>query len=398
MKRPPTYLGEPIFEVYDHDDVIERAERTLWPGSQDFVTVDEPDSFLSFVVNSDGPYVYDCDGTRYVDTFLGSGTVILGHQSAAATIYGDAQHRLPGPSASLRHPMEVILGERLGGLIPSADRVAYFKTGSEAVHMALRCALRKNAGDTVISVGYHGWLPPLTGDRLVSEDVTVVEPEPESDAVLRAVREHDSDLAAVLLGPEPGFLNPDCYRRVAALTEDAGGSVIMDEVKSGFRAAFPCLTAEFKIAPEFVVLGKAVANGSPLAVLCADETVFEGTDLPEFYSTFASERTSLASAIETIRALENGGFAEFEAASEHMYDILSDSTEYGEAAVSGSPTFFTPDSDIVPTTAVSEALLEEDVLFHPYGQLLVSAAHNRTDVLDPLSEAWHSAMKVDDRA
>lgn len=367
----------------DKSAVRERAASVLWPGSQDYLDVDESLPFPRFIERSAGPHVWGADGQKYVDLFLGSGSVILGHEESRANDEGE----IPGPSISLRSPAEVELGEELGRLLPSTDRVAYFKTGSEAVNLAIRTALAVNEGSTIVSIGYHGWLPPLAGDRITSDSLTVVEPELEPETILQALDEHRDDLAAVLVGPAPSLVDPEFYRNVARITEEADASLIMDEVKSSFRLSFPCLSTDLGLDPDFLILGKAVANGCPLAILCANAAVFERGSTPEMYSTFASEPASLQSALHTVRSLEAGAYDEFVAASNAVYEQLVDATPDGEHAVVGTPTFFEPSGTYLDRHRFCEHLLNDGVLVHPYEQLLVSAAHNRPEVLDELGSA-----------
>lgn len=374
-------------ETSDQESELkERASTVLWPGSQDYISIDEPTSFPRFVARSDGPYVWDTNGKKYVDLFLGSGSVILGHKETRTT-----QGDIPGPSISLRSPIEVELGEKIQQLIPSVDRVAYFKTGSEAVHLALRSALRINEGKTIVSIGYHGWLPPLAGDQITANSLSVVTPEANEKAILEELEAHKRDLAAVLVGPAPKFSTPNLYEEISNIAQEANASVIMDEVKSAFRLSFPCLTTDLGLNPDFVVLGKAVANGCPLAILGAKYEVFERGPTPEMYSTFASEPTSLRSAFNTVRLLEEGGYDDFVAASEAVYDIMADATSYGDGILTGPPTFFEPSGAHLDRVNFARSLLNEGILFHPHEQLIVSAAHDDPDVLQTLETVLYDA-------
>ncbi len=107
-----------------------------------------------------GAYVWDVAGNKYVDLFLGSGTVILGHcdRDLLRAIRLELDE---GLSLSIRHPAEVEVAEWLIRNLSVAGRAAYFKTGSEAVYAALRISHRVTKRAYVLSMGYHGWLPPF---------------------------------------------------------------------------------------------------------------------------------------------------------------------------------------------------------------------------------------------
>ena len=68
--------------------------------------------------------------------------------------------------------------------------------------------------------------------------------------------------AQALTAPEPGFLEG-----VRELCTKYGALLIFDEVVTGFRWSLGGASEYYGVTPDLCCLGKAVANGMPLAVI-----------------------------------------------------------------------------------------------------------------------------------
>src|SRR5262249_56998639 len=88
----------------------------------------------------EGSGVWDVDGKEFIDFHASFGAVLLGHNDpriAAAARRAMDEH---GISFSTANPLEVELAERLVATIPSAERVIFSCTGTEATYHAIRLA------------------------------------------------------------------------------------------------------------------------------------------------------------------------------------------------------------------------------------------------------------------
>jgi glutamate-1-semialdehyde aminotransferase len=116
---------------------------------------------------------------------------------------------------------------------------------------------------------------------------------------------HPGDVAAVILEigaeePAPGFL-----ASVKERAHRAGAVLIFDEIVTGFRFALGGAQEHYGVVPDLACLGKAIANGFPVAavvgraeLMCEFERVF-------FSGTFGGEAVSLAAAKATISELRD---------------------------------------------------------------------------------------------
>ena len=178
-------------------------------------------------------------------------------------------------------------------LVPSAERVRFSTTGSEAVQAALRVA-RAATGRTIVlkfEGHYHGWFDnvlwsvspdpasagparspvpvPGTEGQLPVQDVEVL---PWNAADLVSARLDRGDVAAVIMEPImfnnggvlplPGYL--EAVRDACSRT---GTVLIFDEVITGFRVAPGGAQEKLGVLPDLTVLAKALGNGFPVAAL-----------------------------------------------------------------------------------------------------------------------------------
>src|SRR2546426_12437648 len=136
--------------------LYERA-RLIFP---DAVTHDNRrmQPFPLYVARADGAYKWDVDGHRYVDYWMGHGALPLGHNPPMVR---DAvrEQALRGTHYGACHEKEVEWGEWVQRLVPSAERVRFTASGTEATHMAVRLARAFTGRKHVVKFAghFHGW-------------------------------------------------------------------------------------------------------------------------------------------------------------------------------------------------------------------------------------------------
>jgi glutamate-1-semialdehyde 2,1-aminomutase len=225
------------------------------------------------MTRASGCRVWDEDGREYVDFVMALGAVALGYGHFA--VNGAAEGAIAaGVVGPLPPVAEEELAAALSRRIPWLERVRFLKTGAEAVAAAVRLARVATGRDEVFGCGYHGWLDWCQG---ATEGVPAVVrglfAELPFNDVARGrelIRARASRLAAVVIEPvivaEP---SREWLQMLRAETERAGAILIFDEIKTGFRIAVGGAVERYDVqpGPDLVVLGKALANGFPLAVV-----------------------------------------------------------------------------------------------------------------------------------
>ncbi len=292
-----------------------------------------------------GARIWDVDGREYVDYHGAFGPHILGHNdpdiNAAVVAVLQQETSLFGSGTT---EMEGELAELLVAAVPSMERVQLTNSGSEATYHALRIARAHTGREHIVVIqgGYNGWhnevavnlMTPLEelGPRVSPGEYPLVPlsagiPHGVFDRV-HAVNFNDAPsveyvlrrhpVAAVLLEPvlqnigvlppQPGYLE-----ELRALCTRHGTILIFDEVKTGFRAAFGGYQRVCGVRPDLTVLGKAVANGFPLAVIGGRADLmacFHATEPQQrvmIAGTYNGHPVSVAAAIATLRKLRAGG-------------------------------------------------------------------------------------------
>jgi glutamate-1-semialdehyde 2,1-aminomutase len=369
------------------------ASNVLVRGSQQWLRTFECSDVPLFIEKAHGSYVWDTQGSKLVDFFLGSGAVILGHCDPQQT---QAVHEtmLSMPTVCLRSPLEVEVAMLLQELIPLAERTVFFKTGSECAHMAVRIAQKLTGRIGVLSVGYHGWLPPFSReDNQPALGFISIEFPAINDQVALELCENGKEIAAVIVSPSPYTTTESALLKLRASCAENGCLFIMDEIKTGFRWKYPSVSSVYAIDPDLLLLAKGMSNGFPIAAMVGPESILGGAFDLSHFSTFAGESVSLSAARACLRSLAAGAYQDFESASCLFRDCLSKSLKGTGVNVEGDATFFRLKlPDTIKSSQLTGALARHGVLFHPEDEVLLSAAHNDSNLLERCAVAFRESI------
>ena len=349
-------------------------------------------SWPRFATRAKGAHLWDAEGRRYVDLFLASGGVILGH-GAEPVARAVTNKALSGAGMSLRPVEEVELASWLRRMLPWLARWIMVKTGSEAAHLATRIAREYTGRRQILSLGYHGWLPPFSSQEGHDACDLIVGPWRLKE-LLEIMTERQHELAAIVISPHPAVPSGEFYSRLRIAAQRIGALFIMDEIKTGFRFAWPTLSSEYELEPDVLILGKALANGYPLAALGGREEVFSSVASARIYSSTASEAIALAAARACTTQLAAGGHARYaEVASTTFERIRAILPGDDQVVVVGRPTLARLHfRSAALADHVGAQMVERGVLWHPHDDLLVSTAHAEPGVLDEVVRALASSL------
>jgi glutamate-1-semialdehyde 2,1-aminomutase len=259
----------------------------------------------SAMARSSGCRVWDTDGREYLDLVMALGAVALGygHPAVSEAAVRAVRDGVVGP---LPPVLEEEVASELRRLMPWLERTRFLKSGAEAMAAAVRLARTTTGRDGVLGCGYHGWLDWCQGadTRGVPASTRALYAELPFNDVEQArqrIRSAGDALAAVVF--EPVIMAAPDPEWLAVLREETsrvGALLIADEIKTVGRLAVGGASERFGVRPDLVVIGKAIANGFPLAAVGGRADVMDAVARTWISSTLATEWVSLAAAKATL--------------------------------------------------------------------------------------------------
>ena len=384
-----------------------------------------------FVSRSDGPYVWDADGRRYIDYVQSYGPGILGH-AHPAVLEAISVAASRGTSYGAPTEAEVVMAEMVVDRVAGLESVRFVSSGTEATMSAVRLARGATGRPGIVKFAgcYHGH-----GDALLAaggsgvanqgltgcDGVTVGAVADTIVAPYNVVPELDDTVAAVivepvaanmgLVAPASGFLEG-----LRAACDASGALLIFDEVITGFRLARGGATGWFGVTPDLWCFGKVIGGGLPVGAFGGRWDVMEYlAPLGGVYQggTLSGNPLAMAAGRATLELLDDGAFDRLTAKSARLADGLASAFSgagldavlprvgsllgcfFGDVA----PTDFDEakalaDNGVYPK--VFHALLERGVALAPgaYEALFPSLAHTEVVIDETISIAAEAAVMV----
>lgn len=258
------------------------------------------------MTRSSGCTVHGSDGRAYLDFVMALGAVALGygHPEINAAVI-DAVER--GGVGSLSPVDEEALAFDLSQAMPWVMSVRFLKSGAEAVAAAVRLARVATNRDAVLGCGYHGWLDWCAEGAGVPMSVRAlysILPFNDCEASRTRIRSLGDRLACVVI--EPMIERAPDREWLDVLRDEThriGAVLIFDEIKTAFRVGIGGATERWGVQPDLIVVGKALANGYPLAAVGGTHALMDRVRDTWISSTLATEFVSFAAARATMRVM-----------------------------------------------------------------------------------------------
>ena len=284
-----------------------------------------------FVARGEGAYVWDVEGTRYIDYVQSYGASVLGHAHPKVI---EAIRRAAGLGTTFGAPTEgeVLLAETICERVPGCQVLRLVSSGTEAAMTAVRLARGATGRDRVVlfSGCYHGHsdallagggsgvatlgLPTSAGVPAGAVAETLVAPYNRVPQIGRDVAAVIVEPVAANMGlvpPEPGFLEglrQECDR--------AGALLIFDEVITGFRVGPGGASRLFGVTPDLWCFGKVIGGGLPLAAFGGRRDIMEQlAPLGPVYQagTLSGNPVATAAGLAVLSLLEDAAYKELSA-------------------------------------------------------------------------------------
>jgi glutamate-1-semialdehyde 2,1-aminomutase len=421
------------------EELFERGKKTLVGGVNSPVRAFRAVGGTPLVIDhAKGARLFDVDGREYIDFVCSWGALILGHAHPdIVSAISDQASR--GTSFGMTSPLEMELGEKIAGAIPSVEMVRFVNSGTEAAMSAVRLARAFTERDLIIKFEgcYHGH-----SDGFLSEagsglatlgisaspgvpnafaSLTLNSPYNDLEAIEHLFKQHPGEIAAVIVEPvaanmgvvppAPGFLEG-----LRAITKKEKALLIFDEVITGFRLAYGGAQSVYKIDPDLTVMGKIIGGGLPVAAYGGKRNIMERVaPLGPVYQagTLSGNPLAMSAGLATLPKLEAPRFYEdvnrkTQRLADGLRTALKDANVQGQVNVAGSllTIFFTDQqvrnyadakkSDSARFAAFFQEMLSRGIFIAPsqYEALFVSAAHTDADIDRAIAAARESIASM----
>ena len=272
------------------------------------------------LVKGSGAQVWDADGKEYLDFLGGIATNILGHAHPVLIEAISAQAKeLSHVSNLYSHPRVLELAEKLVQLTGRSDSKVFFaNSGAEANEAAIKLSRLTGRKKIISTVGsFHGrtigalsitgqiakrkaFLPLLSDVKFIAYN--------DIAAAKKVIRKKVAMIIVEPIQGENGVVVPDLgyLKELRSLTTKHGVLLAFDCVQTGMGRTGQWFGYENEnIVPDIITLAKGLGGGLPLGAMIAIgdcATLFE----PGSHgSTFGGSPIACASALASIKFLED---------------------------------------------------------------------------------------------
>jgi glutamate-1-semialdehyde 2,1-aminomutase len=289
------------------------------------------------IERAEGSWKWDADGNKYIDFYGGHGALLLGHAHPSLVEAVNRQIRL-GTHPAACHDLELQWGQLVQRLIPSAERLRFTASGTEANLMAIRLARAFTGRNKLVRFKnhFHGWQDHVAFGSIYAgpENVpgildgiieNVIVADPADPSAVQETLETGDDIAAVILEPTGASsgqipLGQDFVKMLREATESRGIVLIFDEVVTGFRVSPGGAQAAMDVLPDLTTLAKILAGGLPGGAVCGRRDILELLDFEAAQThgfqkiphqgTFNANPLSAAAGVAMLRQIAEAGVTE----------------------------------------------------------------------------------------
>lgn len=295
------------------------------------------------VDRAEGIYVWDVNGTRYMDFTSGIAVVNTGHchPRVVRAIQEQAARIIHAQQNILAHePMMKAAVELTATLPPSLNQVFWTNSGAEAVEGAIKLAKAATRRPAIIAFrgAFHGrthaamavtssrvkvrghYEPLLPSVYYAPYPYLFRSPYkgPKEDADLHYFAELENlfdtmvmpdDVAAILMESaigEGGYLFPTkrWVQMVRELCTKHGILLIMDEIQTGMgRTGKMWCFEHYDVVPDIITVAKGIASGMPVAAVVSDRALMDKWAPGAHGGTYGGNAVGTAAAVATLQVM-----------------------------------------------------------------------------------------------
>ncbi len=309
-----------------------------------------------YLDHANGSKLYDVDGNEFIDYHTGAGAALFGHNHPRLKAAAERSIE-KGFFMNYETESHIELAGLIQKLFPSAERIRFSNTGTEATQGAMRIARAYTGRDIVIRFDghFHGmnemiWYnhvklaemdehgqvelsPDSKGFPSNPNDAVKVVEYNNIDALEYCIKQNKDNVAAVIL--EPISYNCGCFKphkeyleQVRALCDREGVVLIFDEVICALRMRPGSAQLYYGVTPDVTCIAKGMAGGFPISAILGKKDVMDvlaPVGKVVMSGTYTGSYMPVLASIECFKmALEPGFYDHIEAIGNKLYDGISD--------------------------------------------------------------------------
>ncbi|MFZ0545344.1 MAG: aminotransferase class III-fold pyridoxal phosphate-dependent enzyme [Candidatus Promineifilaceae bacterium] len=315
------------------------------------------------IERGDGCYLYDSEGTAYLDFTSGIGVTNTGHchpkvvkaiqEQAGKLLHGQINIVYSGAVLELAEKLQTVVPEPLDGFffsnsgaeaVEGAVKLARQATGRPNVivfqgsfHGRTNQAMAMTTSKTVYRSGYQ----PLAAGIFVApfpyiyrygwdEQTAVDFCLNELELILHS-QTAPEETAAIIIEPvlgEGGYIPapPAFMKGLRDICDRHGILLIFDEVQTGFGRTGKFFALEHSgVVPDILVMAKGLASGMPMSAVAAPRDLMGRWKTGTHGGTYGGNPVAAAAAVATIDVItEEGLLANAEARGQQLRDALEE--------------------------------------------------------------------------
>lgn len=290
------------------------------------------------IVRAEGNYQYDIHGKKYFDLISGFSVANIGHSYPAV---------IDAVKKQVENYMHLIVygefiqspqtqyAQLLTSHLPASLNCVYFtNSGAEATEGALKLAKRSTGRTNIIAFNksYHGSTQgalSVMGDEYFRNAYRPLLPgvyhfNYNDDKVLAAINEETACVILETVQAESGITVPEkkWLKALRKKCTEQGALLIFDEIQAGFgRTGTLWAFEQFDVAPDILLLGKALGGGMPLGAFIADKNLMQKLSFNPVLghiTTFGGHPVSCAAGKAAFEVLLSGNYIKDVAEKEKM--------------------------------------------------------------------------------
>ncbi|MBC3784062.1 aspartate aminotransferase family protein [Spirosoma utsteinense] len=274
-------------------------------------------------VRAQGSYLWDVDGTRYLDLYGGHAVISVGHTHPRyVQALTDQLHKISFYSNSVRIPLQQELADKLGALSGHPDYALFLcNSGAEANENALKLASFHNGRTKVVAFtkSFHG---RTAGAVAATDNLSIVAPINynqhvqflpfnDVDAALTGIT---NETCAVIIEGIQGVggihVATDSFlQALRQRCDETGAVLILDGVQCGYGRSGRFFSHQFSgIEADIISMAKGMGNGFPIGGILISPKFKSSYGL--LGTTFGGNHLACTAAIAVLDIMKDEGLIE----------------------------------------------------------------------------------------